>query len=109
MQIREHDRNLVEMRLKEGEARGHAETVEDVGELDARERESVALMHVLLRATCNEFLPPSVRDEARGRRTSRGIDFPAIRCMRSGTSRMISSARLFSLPCSYSVVALAYA
>lgn len=104
MQVGEYGRDLVEVNVEEDVARRETEAVEDVGELDAGERKAVALGRKLASSTSDEFLRETVSgrnpDDANARLTSRGMLFPAIRCMRSGTLPMISLAFAMSLPSS---------
>lgn len=56
MQLSENGGDLIKMLVEEDEARGEAETVEHVGELDTREGEAVVLSDELACAARDEFL-----------------------------------------------------
>lgn len=93
------------MLIKQNEPRRHGKTVEDIGKLNPRAYQPPVLLNELAGSTSNEFLLRphtrlSIRAHVQSRETrkkkkeptSRGMDLPTMRCIKSGTLLKISLA-----------------
>lgn len=56
MKVCKHRRDLIEMHVKQDEARREAKAIEHVGKLDAGQSQSIALSNEFSRSACHEFL-----------------------------------------------------